>query len=127
VANPLDPEVRRAIRAYVGSVEQIEVLLAVREGPRTWSASELSEHLRLDATSVANRLTSLCAHGFLVEEGGRYRFAPVSSELASAAGALARAYAERKYSVMDEIFSRPRESDPVTVFANAFRLRRDDE
>jgi DNA-binding IclR family transcriptional regulator len=126
VSEGLPREVRAFIAAYINSLEQLEVLLALRaDARRAWTASELSDHLRLAPDSVATRLSSLHRFGLLAEEGGRFRFGPASADLEVAAAAVARAYDERRFTVVNEIFSRP--NDVVTLFANAFKIRRDDE
>jgi hypothetical protein len=57
-------------------------------------------------------------------EGSAYRYA-ANAELGRAVDDLAVAYAERRYAVIELIFSRP--TDKLQFFSRAFRLRRDDD
>jgi hypothetical protein len=95
--------VRRLIAAHIDSVEQLEVLLLLRERPeRCWTVDQVTDGLRSSPTSVAARLHDLERRGFATRDpaGHRYRPAPEHDD---AVRELAWAYAERRYSVIDLI------------------------
>jgi hypothetical protein len=125
----ISPEVRRFIHNTINSVEQLEVLLfLMSNADRDWSAREVSDRVRLAPDSVEAKLTDLQGARLLtVRENGetRYCYAPDSNALAKeVAESLDRAYRERKDTVIQLIFSRPLSN--IRVFADAFRIRRDE-
>jgi hypothetical protein len=60
-----------------------------------------------------------------VAEGSpaQFRYEPRSADLADAVQALARAYADRRVTVIGLIFAKP--TDKIRSFADAFRIRKD--
>jgi hypothetical protein len=125
----VSPEVKRFIHGTINSVEQLEVLLFLMSNPeREWSADEVGASIRATPESVAEKLRDLHAARLLAVSPGPppcYRYAPDSTALEQAvAQSLDRAYRERKDTVIKLIFSRPMKN--ISVFANAFRIRRDD-
>lgn len=128
MSDSIPEEARRLIAERINSVEQLEVLLLLRKDEeREWCAEEVSDELRSSPTSAARRLADLFAHDLLAMRQGSntlYRYCPGSETLRRAVDALARAYAERRFTVIDMIFSKPVEK--LRVFADAFRVREDD-
>ncbi len=118
-------DVKRLLAERITSVEQLEMLLLLRGQPeRAWTAAELSDELRSHPSSVAEQLDELLAQGFVrMIEGSpaRYRYSPPNG-VGTTVDRLARAYAERRYRVIELIFSKPIEK--LKVFADAFRLRK---
>jgi hypothetical protein len=114
------------IRAHINSVEQLETLLLLRSTrDREWTALQLSQELRTAADSASERLVDLESRGLLSKprpSPPTYRYAPRTPALERTVNALAGAYAERRYTVINLIFSKP--VDKIRVFADAFRLRR---
>ncbi len=125
----LPDEVRRLIVDHIESVEQLEILLLLyQQQGRTWTADEVARELRVAASSAGERLEELQRDAILSRvdgEPGRYRYVPASSKLDEAVGGLATAYSERRVTVINLIFSKP--VDKIRTFADAFRLRRDDD
>lgn len=123
--------VRRFIGEQITSMDQLEVLLLLRRtAPKEWTADAVARELRVDISVAAARLADLQVRGLLViavTHGGApaYRYEPSSLDLDRAAAGLATAYAERRVTVIDLIFSKP--IDHIRVFSDAFRLRRDDD
>jgi hypothetical protein len=123
-------DVRALIAEHIDSVAQLEALLlmqAAGPGSGDWDAEALGRELRINRDWAASQLQHLCAHGLLdcdsPPAGTRFRYAPKTPELAAAVEGLARAYAERRVSVIGLIFSKP--IDKIRSFADAFRLRKD--
>jgi hypothetical protein len=126
----ISPEVRRFIQNAINSVEQLEVLLfLVSNAERSWSAREVSERVRLAPDTVEARLVELRAAQLLVsttDSEVRYHYAPQSSALAQeVAESLNKAYKERREALIQIIYSRPLAN--IKFFADAFRLRKDQE
>jgi len=125
---PLPIEVAKFIDTYINSVEQLEILLLLRSASTAdWSARRVSDALRTNESSAAVRLADLAAHRILVVTGAApvlYRYAPNPSSLDHIISALAAAYVDYRVRIIEAIFSKPNEY--VRVYANAFRVRKDD-
>jgi len=117
--------VRRFLHDQIESVVQVEVLLLMQAEPtRAFGSTDLVQALRVEPAWAAAQLSDLCGRGILAEAGpGSYRYAPRAAEVADAVTGLARAYADRRVTVIGLIYAKP--SEPLRSFADAFRLRRD--
>jgi hypothetical protein len=120
---------QRFVAQHIHSVEQLEVLLLLRKSPeREWTAGEVSRALSSHPHSVETRMLDLRARGLVASrEGDRefvFRYAPEAG-LDALVDELARAYGERRTSVINLIFSKP--IDSVRTLAEAFRLRKKEE
>jgi hypothetical protein len=128
-AGDLPEVVRRFIVDHVDSVEQLEILLLLHQHPeRAWDAESVARELRISALSASDRLEDQARAGLLARvEGspGGYRYAPGTPALDEAVAGLAKAYAERRVTVINLIFSKP--IDKIRTFADAFRLRKGDD
>ena len=129
-ADELSARVRTFILAYIGSLEHIELLLFLRShAERAWTPADAAQGMRSSPDSVASRMAHFATNGILeisspngVEPA--YRYNPNSPDLVAAIDEVAKAYAERRVSVINLIFSKPLER--IQVFADAFRLKKDD-
>jgi predicted transcriptional regulator of viral defense system len=119
------PAFRTFINKNISSVEQIEVLLILHANPeRVWTIEEISAILRSSPNSIRSRLTALEERNLcngLQEAGYRYSAGGRLDEMVET---LAQEYAQRRFSVIELVFSRP---DAARSFADAFRLREEDE
>ena len=123
---PITPQVRAFIAAHVESVMALEALLLVAADPgRRWNGAALAQQLRIDATWAAAQLRAFADHGLLASDaaGGEFWYEPRSPELSRTVSELARAYAERRVSVISLVFEKP--VDQVRSFADAFRIRKE--
>jgi hypothetical protein len=124
-AQELPAEVVQFILSDINSVDQLEVLLLLREQPnKDWSPAEVSRALYTQPESAASRLADLRARGLVARTEGReplYRYQPVNARLRSLVDRLAQAYRQRRVSVISLIYSKP--LDQVQAFADAFRIR----
>lgn len=125
----IQPHVRAFIAGHVDSVLQLELLLllaAPAHAARDWSAADLAHELRIDPAWVEGQLKAMSAQGLLdagAATAAAYRYHPRSTELAQAVSDLARAYADRRVTVIGLIFAKPTEK--LRTFADAFRIRKD--
>jgi hypothetical protein len=128
-SNDLPEDVRRFIADHIESVEQLEILLLLHQhGGRVWTAESVARELRIAPISAGERLDDLARASILSRTQGNpaeYRYAPASPKLDEAVAGLATAYSERRVTVINLIFSKP--VDKIRTFADAFRLRRDDD
>lgn len=113
------------INKNISSVEQIEVLLILHANPeRAWTIDEISAILRSSPNSIRSRLKMLeqrALSAAVPPEGYRYA---ASGRLHEMVEVLAEEYGQRRFSVIELVFSRP---DAARSFADAFRLREDEE
>jgi hypothetical protein len=124
----LPDEVRRLLAERIESIAQLEVLLLLhRTAPMEWGAEAVSRELRIE-TGWAAELLALLQRADLVAASGAdsrlYRFQPAGIELGKAVESLAASYADRRVSVVAQLYSRP--VDRIRVLADAFRIRKED-
>ncbi len=122
--NGLPEDVHRFLYQYIESVEQLEVLLLLRQAPdRGWTADDVARALYSHPSSVSSRLALLMGQGMLRETGpGSYQYAPRSIESHDTVTRVADTYRERRVAVITLIASKPLEN--VRAFSDAFRIRR---
>jgi hypothetical protein len=128
MGNELSNGLRDFIKQYITSLEQLEILLLLhQEATRSWSVEEVFKVTQTNLASVAERLKSLAASGFLIAEGNPgsvFRFHSASAELAQRVSELQNAYAFSKYKVVEVIFSAPHSQ--AQKFADSFKFKRKD-
>ncbi|MGH7736742.1 MAG: hypothetical protein ACREMP_02555 [Candidatus Tyrphobacter sp.] len=106
-------------------MEQIEVLLLLRtDRDRLWTVDEISRELRSSSESIALRLAQLRQHALVTVEQSGVRYG-ASPDADASVERLAAAYRDRRPAVIAQIFSR--RDDSMQSFADAFRLREEDE
>jgi hypothetical protein len=118
-------EFQTFINKHINSVEQIEVLLILHANPgRVWTVDEISAIMRSSPQSIRSRLEGLAAHKLsaaVPDEGYRYA---AGGRLHAMVEVLAEEYGLRRFSVIELVFSKP---DAARTFADAFRLREEDD
>ena len=123
----LPADVAAFIADHIDSVVQLEILLLLQAVPgKNFAAAELAKHLAVDAAWADAQLADLGTRGLLActsDPQPAYRYAPRTSDIDGAVKGLARAYADRRVSVISAIFSKP--SEQIRSFADAFRLRKE--
>lgn len=119
----LPEPVRRLIQDCIGSATELEVLLLLhRTAGRSWRPADIDAELRTGEEIARSGLDSLAAVGLATAEGDEYRFAPRSDDRRRAVDALADAFAHRRVRVIEFLYKQP--SDRITLFSDAFKLRR---
>jgi hypothetical protein len=115
--------VKRFIASHIESVEQLEVLLLLRgAADKDWTADEVARALVTQVESAGDWLDKMARSGLLSADRGSYRFAPPTSEVDRTIDEVAESYSKYRVTVIALIFSKP--SERVTLFADAFRIRR---
>ena len=123
------PEIREFLRRYIRTVEQLEILLLLRqERQREWTVPEVFAKVRTSEQSVALRLAQFAEDGLLIAGSGvpaTYRFSPKNPSLDDVVGRAGTAFQTRRVQVLEIIFGaeEPAPTDPVQSFADAFRFR----
>ncbi|HSJ97049.1 MAG TPA: hypothetical protein VLC53_08250 [Myxococcota bacterium] len=119
----------RQLLDRLDSIAQLELLLLLqRTAPDEWTAEQLAAELRIEPAWALEQLALLGARQLLAESepgSGRYRFDPATPALAKSVEALASCYSELRVTVVGVLYSRP--VDRIRVFADAFRIRREDD
>jgi hypothetical protein len=123
----LSSRLKRFIADHIDSVMQLELLLLLRErSDQAWSAEGLAQECRVESIWVDGHLRSMVSAGLAMSfdtTPPTYRYAPKTPELTDTVDELARAYADRRVTVIGLIFAKP--TDKIRSFADAFRLRKD--
>ena len=115
--------VQHLIWNQLRSVDHVAVLLAVRQaGPSDANSVSLPAMV---LPSVAEEiLEELKQRGLLTGNGKQFRFEP-DEALESAVAQLAEMYNTKPVTLVRAIYDRP--SDVIQQFADAFKLRRDED
>ena len=123
----LPANVEHFLSEHIRSIEQLEILLLLREKPEQCrTAADVYRIVRSSERSVTETLERLCQQGLLRRLEGTapdYQFSPPNERLRQTVDSLARLYAERRVKIIQAIYS-DRVSE-VDEFAKAFRLRKD--
>lgn len=125
-----DPEFTRELRDlidhHLGSIDEIEVLLAAfaRRG-ELLSASTVAAATQKPESLAREHLQELAGRGFLVhhESENAYSYPLRAADVDQAIEQLSRMYHQRPVTLIKALYDRP--STAVLSFADAFRLRRD--
>ena len=111
----------------VDSLEMMQVLFVLHDQQnRTWSSQEITADLGLDEAAVSGALVRLRQRGLLAVEmadDAKYRYA-ASGDLAEAVDQLRQCYRTRPLELAALIAARPQQR--LRLFADAFRLRKDE-
>ena len=114
------------VHEHIDSVLQLEVLLLLHaNAQRAFSAADIGRELCIAADWAAAQLVNLHGRGILQTNNQRpdlYQFTS-DARMAGAVAELARAYADRRVSLIALIFSKP--VDKLRSFSDAFRLRKE--
>ena len=126
---PLTDRVRQLILNNIPSILQLEILLHLYAArPRFLSLQETVRPLGIELEPLKNQLEELQRRGLVFRQASSvpaFAYASLSPEQDAAVGELAEAYRSYRASVISQIYSRPTES--IRAFADAFRLRKDEE
>jgi hypothetical protein len=121
MASGVPDDVARFLRAAISSVQQLEVLLFLREERgRAWRADEVGARLRTHAGAASGYLESLHLLGLAAVDGDAFRYEPGTR--AKLVDQLAELYPTYRTRIVGLIYSEA--SDDAEAFADAFRLRR---
>lgn len=116
--------VRQLILRHIESVQQVEILMLLRDAPEhVYTVSEVSRKLHI-APDACRRWLDEFSAARLVErtpEGVKHRG---EGPQARSADDLVECYSRRRLAVIDAIYNKP--SSAIQSFSDAFRIRRED-
>ena len=125
MAQKIPSDAQELIARHIHSVAQLEVLLSLRQtGGGAATAESVGREQKVGSDMAADLLADLEGRGFLERNDTGYVYKPRPA-LARQVDSLASAYSTYRVTVINLIFSKP--SEGVQSFADAFRVRRDDE
>lgn len=119
-------EVRQFISHYIGSLDQLEVLLLVSALPdRDWSVDAVYQVVKSNPAIVSQRLEQFVTDGLLTRSGEPplYRYGPRTVELSRQISALGAIYKMSRHKIIAVIYSA--KDDALKGFADAFRFKKE--
>lgn len=127
MARGIPKETQAFIRSHIRSIRQLEALLWMREHRTPVTPAALAKEERLDRGMADDLLRGFERSGFVngPDADGAYRYEPRPRELSEQVDTLAEVYSTYRVSVINLVFSMPSES--VQSFADAFKIRKDDD
>ena len=120
-----DEDILRFVAASFPSVWALELLLALKREPRPWPRNELVSTLRASDLVVSKALDALVAAGLVSIEAEGARYMPVNRDVEMCVDRVEEMYRSRPNKVRRAIISASASS--AIAFADAFKLRRDDD
>jgi hypothetical protein len=121
MASGVPDDVARFLRAAISSVQQLDVLLLLREERgRAWTADGVGARLRTHPTAAGGYLESLQLLGLATATADGFRYEPGAR--AKLVDKLAELYPTYRTRIVGLIYSEA--NDDAEAFADAFRLRR---
>jgi predicted transcriptional regulator len=129
MADELSEDIKNFVYRYISSVEQLEVLLFLKDHPDSfWSVEAITQRFQSSPSSIERRLKELQSLGFLTTREGaqrEYHYEPQPDELKDSVARMADVYATRRISIIELIFTKP--FGRIRDFADAFKLKEDKE
>ena len=117
-------EVANFIRSSFRSVWSLELLLLLKRDPRLWSHADIISALRASDLIVSQSVDALTAAGLVVtDEAGNAAYRPISPDAAELVEGTEALYARSPDAVRRLIVGAL--PNPLTAFADAFRLRKE--
>ena len=115
------------LRGPVSSMAHVEAVLLLRGvEPEARPLAEVAAAAQIATLAAARRcLEELAAAGLVAAAGDGFRYAATGADTRAAVDALAQMYNEKPVTLVRAVYARP--AGPVQAFADAFRLRREEE
>jgi predicted transcriptional regulator len=126
-ANDIPENIRQFISRYIGTVNDLEVLLMLMQVRREWTALEVGERVYLDEDAAGVVLSGLVASGLVEATEGdpvRYRYM-ASEDTYAVIQSLADTYARMRVRVIELIYQSPTKA--IKSFAEAFKIKQEKE
>ena len=128
MSEPLPSEVLYLVHHYLPTMEHVELLLMLaRDDTRRWTPAEAAAEAKSTVAGTHTRLRDLERAGLAVADPAdeAYRYSPATATFRNATEELRRIYNTRPVSLVRAVYERP--PSALRSFADAFRLRREDD
>lgn len=105
-----DSQVAQFIKTYIHSVWQLELILFLRVSAKPLTLVEIGNKLYMEPSTIEVALSRFEEQGLLESASGMpktYKYQPETKELESAIEQTAKAYSERRVTIIDLIFASP--------------------
>ncbi|PZM84384.1 MAG: hypothetical protein DKT66_07035 [Candidatus Melainabacteria bacterium] len=108
LAVEISPEAQKFLRNHIQSVWQLELILFMKEKGNALSVTEIASKLYSNPRVIETALTDFVRGGIIKEKESQnvYAFDPDSVEMTNAIEQAGKAYANKRLSVINFIFSR---------------------
>lgn len=123
--DPISPRVQRLLLRHFRAVSEVETFVLLARSAGHCSAEEVAASIGLGLGHVTGILEALVSTGLVTKDDNRYDLAPMTAERRAATEELVGLYARYRLRIIDIVLGARR--DPAADFANAFRLRNDDD
>jgi hypothetical protein len=128
----LDIDIRRLLFEQITSYEQLETLLLLHGRPaQGWSVAAVAAAVGIDAANAVSALNELLAQRLAASSidghEPEYHYAAAQSGMGDAVDRLARAYAEQRLEIVEQMSANAIErvrSSAARAFSDAFIFRR---
>jgi hypothetical protein len=104
----ITPAAQKFLRDHIQSVWQLELILFMKEKSHPLSASEIASQLYSNPRVIETALTDFVRNGIIKEDQNPsfYNYDPDSMEMTDAIEQAGKAYAKKRLSVINFIFSK---------------------
>ncbi|MEQ1877612.1 MAG: hypothetical protein ABL958_13290 [Bdellovibrionia bacterium] len=123
MSHTLDPEIQSFIDKFIDSVEQLEILVLLKESaPKSWSDREINEKLQSNLGSVRERLAGLCKLDLIKSVNNLFVYPGSNDKYDQIIEMTSHAYKRSRIRIIEMIFSRPK--NKLRDFSDAFKIRK---
>lgn len=122
----LSKQTREFIQMYVPSLGALEVLLLLLKFPeRSWTVDSITKELRSNTNMIQGFIHFFQSRGVLTHEGEIYSLARGHDAFLQRLRELSELFSERPVSILNEIYSTPKSSSTIQMFADAFKIKKE--
>jgi hypothetical protein len=119
-------ETREFIQMYVPSLGALEVLLLLLKSPqRSWTVDSITKELRSNTNMIRGFVHFFQSKGVLKNEGENYSLVQGHDAFLRNLQELSELFSERPVTILNEIYSTPKTSSKIQIFADAFRIKKE--
>jgi hypothetical protein len=123
-STPIPDDVVAFLNRHITTVWALDLLLLMRQNrARGWGLDELARELRASSQVITRVIPSLVAAGIVAETEGRFRYAPLQSDMDETIERLEGVYKLLPVTIIRHIALAPHRE--AQGFADAFKIRKE--